>query len=142
MPLDANEAARLEQTSVAGSSYTLTTATKVGLETSATVPTATARGTAITGDPRVGPTAWNTPTTASGITAITNNDAFTFTNMPAVGSPGVRYFSVNDSAATPNRKWYGQLAADRVTVSGDNLTFAAGALSLGVVTSIQTTASV
>jgi hypothetical protein len=142
MPLTATEASRLLQTSVAGQTYNLSTATKVGLETSATVPTGATAGTAITGDPRQGPTGWNTPTTASGITAITNLDAFTFTNMPAVSSPGVRYFSVYDSAATPNRKWYGQLAADRVTVSGDNLTFAAGALSLGVVTSVQTTASI
>lgn len=142
MPMTAAEAARVELASVARQAYTLDTATKVGLETSATVPTATAPGTPITGDPRVGPTGWNAPTTASGITAITNTDAFSFVNMPAVGSPGVRYFSVYDSAGTPNRKWFGQLAADRVTVSGDTLTFAAGALSLGIVTSQGSTATV
>lgn len=141
MPITAAEADRLLRTSLAGQAYSLSTASKVGLETSATVPTATAAGTPITGDPRVGPTAWDAAATAGGITSVKNTDAFSFTNMPSVGSPGVRYFAIYDSAGTPNRKAYGQLSADRITAPGDTLTFAAGALSVGMVTSVQTTAS-
>lgn len=140
MPMTAAEATRVIATSVAGADYTLTTPTAVGLET--TAGTGTAPGTPIPGDPRVQVGGWNAAATAGGVTAGNNADAFSFTNMPAVSSPPVDYFSVYDTAGTPNRKWYGQLAASRVTVSGDTLTFAATALSLGIVTSAQSTPSV
>lgn len=141
MPFTAVEAIRLLRTSLAKDAYTLNTDTKVGLCTSATVPTATTSGTPITGDPRVGPTAWSAGATGGGVSSIQNVGAFSFTNMPAVPSPGVRYIDIYDSAGTPNRKAYGQLAADRITAAGDQLTFADGALQVGLVTSIGSTAS-
>lgn len=142
MPLTEDWAKRLLQISFAGTPALPTySATKVSLCTSATVPNATTAGTPISGDPRVGPASWTTPATVNGVTAIANVDAFSFTNMPAVAAPGVRYYDIYDSAGSPNRKAYGQLAADRVTVSGDTLTVSAGALSVGLVTSVQATPS-
>lgn len=141
MPLTVNEAYRLLRTGFAKQAYALNTDTKVGLCTSATVPTGTSPGTPITGDPRVGPTDWSSGETAGGVSSIKNVGAFSFTNMPAVGSPGVRYLDIYDSAGTPNRKAYGQLSADRITQAGDTLTFADGALSIGLVTSIGSIAS-
>ena len=140
MPLTALWAGRLLRAAFAGDSLPAFTGRKVGLgPASGTPPTGTDPGTAITGDPRVGPSQWSAAATAGAVTAIQTLDAFSFTNMPAVPSPGVRWYNVWTSDATPERIAYGQLSADRITQSGDTLVFAAGALSQGMVTTIGST---
>lgn len=141
MPLTAATAIRMWRQEFAGDAPPAWTDTKVGLVAATSwadgvtgAPTATAPGTPISGDPRVGPATWDNGSTAGGVSSIKNVDAFQFTNMPSVPSPGVTHIDVWDSAATPVRRAYGRLAAARVTISGDTLTFAASALQLGAVT--------
>lgn len=144
MPLTAECAIRMLRTEFAGTSGT-TAESRLGLVTDTNgtqAPTATAPGNAINGDPRVPVPAWDNGATAAGISAIKNVGAFSFTNMQNVPTPGVTHFNVYDAGATPKRRAYGQLGAARVTVSGDTLTFADGSLSVGLVTSPGSTASV
>lgn len=145
MPITAAKAIQMLRQEFAGDTPPTWTQTKMSLvsdTTGAQAPTATAPGNAITGDPRVAVPAWDAGSTAANISAIKNVGAFQFTNMPAVPSPGVTHFNHWDSAGTPVRRAYGNLAASRVTVAGDTLTFADGSVSVGMVTTPGTTASV
>jgi hypothetical protein len=60
---------------------------------------------------------------------ITNNSVVSYTNMPVATVTSV---DATDSNGTPARKFYGTLAASRTTASGDTLSFAAGAIVLGM----------
>lgn len=141
MPLTESYAIKMLRAAFAGDALPAHTATKVGLvaatahtATAAGAPTGAAAGTAISGDPRVGPATFDNGSTSGGVSSIKNVDAFQFVNMPDVPSPGVTHLNVYDSATTPERKAYGMLAAPRITISGDTLTMAASALQVGFVT--------
>lgn len=62
--------------------------------------------------------------------APSNTADIVFTNMPAVGSPGVVGVEVWDSAGTPVRWWWGPATAAKTTNLGDPLKILAGALVL------------
>jgi hypothetical protein len=69
----------------------------------------------------------NVTFTAASSGATANDAAITFTNMPAATIVGVEVW---DSAGTPVRLWYGALAANKTTNSGDTFTIATGDLDL------------
>lgn len=69
--------------------------------------------------------------TTSG-TTITNTGTLTFTNLPAVASPGVQSVEAFDSAATPVRKIFAPLTTPKVTALGDSISFAPGALNFSI----------
>jgi hypothetical protein len=147
MPLTAQTAIRMYRQEFAGDAPPAWSATKVGLvaatahtDGAAGAPTATAPGTAISGDPRVGPTSWTDGETNGGVSSIRNIDAFSFTSMPTVPAPGVTHLDVWNGDGDVRRA-YGKLAAPRITVFGDTLTFAASALQLGAVTTPGNTAT-
>jgi hypothetical protein len=66
---------------------------------------------------------WN----AAASRSITTNVVVSYTNMPVA-----TVTSVDATDNTPTRKFYGTLAASRTTASGDTLSFAAGAIVLGM----------
>jgi hypothetical protein len=70
-------------------------------------------------------TTWNAAATRQ----ITNNTVVSYTNMPVAT---VTSIDATDSTGSPVRKFYGNLAASRTTASGDTLSFAAGAIVLGM----------
>lgn len=55
--------------------------------------------------------------------SISSNVALTYTNMPAVTVTGVDEF---DSAATPVRRWFGNLSASKTVNAGDTFSIASG----------------
>lgn len=61
--------------------------------------------------------------------AVTNSAAITWTNLPAATIVGLEIWDQN---ATPKRKWFGGLAANKTVALGDSLTLAAGALNIGL----------
>jgi 2-methylaconitate cis-trans-isomerase PrpF len=56
-----------------------------------------------------------------------NSGTASQTNMPAATIVGIEIW---DSAGTPLRKWWGALSANKTTVLGDTLSFAANAVQL------------
>lgn len=58
---------------------------------------------------------------------VTNSAGITWTNLPTATIVGLELW---DSNVTPQRKWYGALAASKAVVLGDSLTIAAGSLSI------------
>lgn len=70
-------------------------------------------------------TTWN----AAASRQITNNTVVSYTNMPVATVTSVEGY---DSAGSPVRKFYGNLASSRTTASGDTLSFAASAIVLGM----------
>lgn len=124
------EANALLDSSVAGTAYTApTTPIKIALDTSTTPPTASAGGSEVSG----GSYARQTATFASASAgAKATNAGLTYTNMPAVSSPGVSYVEHWDSAGTPVRRWFGPLTAAKITNSGDTFSIASGSLSFGL----------
>lgn len=91
-----------------------------GSATSAGTELATSGGyTSGTGAPTV-----TFASAASGSAA--SNLAVTVTNMPATTITGVELW---DSAGTPIRKWWGALAANKTTNSGDTFSIASGSLT-------------
>lgn len=58
--------------------------------------------------------------------SASNSGALTYTSMPAATIVGVEIW---DSAGTPVRLWYGPLAANKTTNSGDTFSIAIGSLS-------------
>lgn len=72
------------------------------------------------------------PTIAFGAAAAavsTSTSAQTVTNMPATTVVGIEIW---DSAGTPLRKWWGALAANKVTNAGDTYSQAIGAVTLSL----------
>lgn len=129
MPLTQTEANALANASMGGTAFTApTTPMKVALTT--TVGTATAAGTEVTGGSYARQTLAITP--ASGSTPGSNSGALTYSNMPAIGSPGVQGVDVYDSTGTPRRIWTGALTAAKTTNAGDTFTIAAGALTFQI----------
>lgn len=55
--------------------------------------------------------------------AISSNVALTYTNMPACTVTGVDEYS---SAATPIRRWFGNLSAPKTCNAGDTFSIASG----------------
>lgn len=56
-----------------------------------------------------------------------SNSAVTVTNMPATTIVGVELW---DNGGTPARKWWGALAANKTTNSGDTFSIASGSLTV------------
>ena len=127
MPLTTAEANALLNASMVKTAYPNNTATKLGLVS--VVGSATAAGTEVSGGS--GPYARQACTFSGGATsgAITNDATVTFTGMPAVTVAG---FELWDSAATPNRKWFGNLTPSKALAAGDSITFPAGSIQLGL----------
>ena len=126
MPLTTAEANALLNASTLNADYPHTTGpTKLALLTANS--TETAPGTEVTGGS--GPYSRQDATFAAAASggAISNSAAITFAGMPTCSVTGV---DVYDSAATPNRKWFGPLTPARDLQAGDSLTFAIGALVL------------
>lgn len=69
-------------------------------------------------------------TTSGG--AITNTGTLTYTNLPAVASPGVQSIEAFDSAATPVRKIFASLTTPKVTALGDSISFVPNALNFSI----------
>jgi hypothetical protein len=60
--------------------------------------------------------------------SVTNSAAaLSFTSMPATTVCGVEIWD-----ATPTRKWFGPLTANKVTNSGDTLTFATSSITVSI----------
>jgi hypothetical protein len=88
--------------------------------------TNTAAGTEVTG----GSYAKQTVTfAAASAGAAASSNALNFTGMPAVTVTGL---DVVDSAGTPRRVWTGALSVSKVVGAGDTLSFAIGALTVGL----------
>jgi hypothetical protein len=65
--------------------------------------------------------------TASAGSVSNSGGAITWTNLPTATIAGLELW---DSAGTPKRKWWGDLAASKSVQLGDSLTLATGALTL------------
>lgn len=91
--------------------------------------TATAAGTEVTGGSYARLDLTGKLTSSSAGSNVTNNATVSFNNMPATTVYGVEIY---DSTATPVRKWFGSLTASKTTNSGDTLSFATSALSIGL----------
>lgn len=98
-----------------------TTPIKVALVTA--TGTAAAPGTEVTGGSYSRQTI--TFAAASG-GSISSNVALTYTNMPATTITGVDEY---DSAATPVRRWFGNLSASKTVNAGDTFSIASGSYS-------------
>ena len=86
----------------------------------------TVAGTEVTG----GSYARQSLTVGAAASGATSNSAdVVFTGMPAATVVGVEIW---DSAGTPVRLWYGNLAASRTVAAGDELRISAGSLSLSM----------
>lgn len=119
------EADRLLNASVNGTAYTApTTPMKLALATTAS--SASAAGTEVTGGSYARQTIAFTTSAGSG---VSNSGAVTYTNMPAAT---VTHCDVYDSNGTPRRAWWGALTASKTTASGDTLSFATGAVTVGL----------
>lgn len=66
--------------------------------------------------------------TVADLVATENNDAVTFTNMPAAD---VVAFAVMDAATAGNFLFYGTVSPTRTTTAGENLVVTAGDLAVG-----------
>ena len=117
-----------------GKAYTATTAPIRGRLTS-TIPTAGAPGTELVNS---GGSTYASADVSAALPApasmaalpITNTAAITWSNLPAVGSPGVQGIELWDSAGSPQRKWFGALSQAKVVALGDSLTISPGGLSV------------
>ena len=95
------------------------------------VGTATAAGTELaTSGSYVALTGLSPATMASASAgAAATSVALTQTNMPAATITAIELW---DSAATPLRKWFGALTANKTTNAGDTFTIASGSLTAGL----------
>lgn len=111
--------------SVAGTAYTApTTPIKIALVT--VIGTNAAAGTEVTGGSYARQTAtWGTASAGS----IATNAILTFATMPACTVVGI---DIWDSAGTPIRRWWGTLGASKTLGAGDTLSFASGAITVGL----------
>jgi hypothetical protein len=86
----------------------------------------TVAGTEVTG----GSYARQTLTVGAASSGATSNSAdVVFTGMPAATVVGVEIW---DSAGTPVRLWYGNLAASRTVAAGDEVRLVAGSFTLAL----------
>lgn len=86
----------------------------------------TVAGTEVTG----GSYARQSLTVGAATSGATSNSAdVVFTGMPATTVVGVEIW---DSAGTPVRLWYGNLAASRTVAAGDEVRLVAGSLTLSL----------
>lgn len=124
--LDTAEANRYLEALVAKTAYP-TLAPPIKLDLCTAVGTDAAAGTKVTGGgyavQTIAAGGWNNAATRQ----ITNSAIVSYTNMPVA-----TVTSVDATDNTPTRKFYGALAANRTTASGDTLSFAAGAIVLGM----------
>lgn len=90
---------------------------------------ATANGTELTtgGGYTSGTGAPTVTFAAASAGSANSNAAITVTNMPACTIVGVELW---DSAATPVRKWWGALSANKTLNAGDTFTIASGSLTI------------
>lgn len=120
------EANALLQSSVRGDAYTAPSG-DITLALVKTASSASTPGTEVTNDsdPTTPSTYARQPITFADASAgsISNDAAVSFTNMPAVLSPGIVGIELWDSAGTPVRRWFGALTADKVINKGDTVTF-------------------
>lgn len=122
------EANNILTASVGAGSYTaFSGASKLALITTTTPSTASAAGSEVSGGSYARQTvSWGSASAG----AIANSGVISFTNMPAVTSVGG--VEIWDSSGTPVRKWFGTLSANKTTSAGDTISFAIGALSVGL----------
>lgn len=119
------EANGLLASSLAGTAYTAPT-TPIKLSLVTVIGTNAAAGTEVTGGSYARQTiAWGSASAGS----IANSGVITFSAMPAVTVVGI---DIWDSAGTPIRRWWGALGANKVLGSGDTLSFAIGAITVGL----------
>lgn len=124
MPLVQSVAAALANASMGGTAFSApSTPMKVALTTS--VGSVTAAGTEVSGGSYARQSL--SISTQVGAAPGSNSAPLTYTNMPALGSPGVQGVDVYDSAGT--RHWTGALAVAKTTNAGDGFTIATGALT-------------
>lgn len=77
------------------------------------------------------PIAFNTTLThPSNVSTTASTNAQSYTNMPAVTVVSVEVFSL--ITGTVRRLWFGDLTAPKTTASGDTLSFAIGAVTVGL----------
>lgn len=69
-------------------------------------------------------------TAASAGVPASNSADLVFSNMPAIGSPGVQGVEIWDSAGTPFRWWWGPVTLAKTTNLGDPVRIPAGSLVL------------
>jgi hypothetical protein len=137
--LDTAEAHNILNALTGKAAYTATTG-PLKMKLTTTVGTDAAAGTEVVNSggstyaaQTVGTTAtngWGTPASRQ-ITNSGTNGAVSFTNMPAVGSPGVQGCEFYDQAGTPVRKAYGALGSAKIVAAGDTLSFAQSSITLG-----------
>lgn len=128
------EATRLVDALTGKATYPATVAPLMGRLCS-TIGNATTPGTELTNSGGSTYSAQSvTGVTPAGATSgtLTNTSTLNFTNLPAVGSPGVQSIEFYDSAGSPVRKAFAALTAAKVTALGDAISFAPGALSIGI----------
>lgn len=119
------EANALLTSSVKGTAYTAPTGA-INLSLDTVIGSASAAGTEVTGGSYARQSVtWGTASAGS----IANSVAITFTAMPAVTVVGV---GIWDSAGTPIRRWWGAVSPNKVLGAGDTLSFAIGALTVGL----------
>lgn len=108
-----------------GTAFSITSPVKVRLVTS--VPSDSVSGTELVGGSYIAQnvTSWTTP--VQGRRA--NGNTITFTNLPAATIYGIELW---DSAGSPLRLAYFVFTTPRPTVSGDEISFAIGALTVNL----------
>lgn len=112
---------------LAGTTFTITTPIKVrlmtanGSDTSAGTELGTSGGYTAGGSTIT----WNTVSAG----ASSNSADVSWTNMPATTITGIEIWS---SDGTPKRLWYGAMAANKTTASGDTFTLPAGQVTVSL----------
>lgn len=126
------EANKLLDSSVKGAAYTAGT-TPINMRLVTVIGSATAAGTEVS---NTGGSTYAAQSTASawGSAAsgsITNSaGALSFTNMPACTVVGIELW---DSAGSPVRRWWGNLAVNKTVGAGDTLSFATSSITISLV---------
>jgi hypothetical protein len=133
MPLDAAEATRLLNASLALAAYTAPTS-PMKLKLMTANGNATTAGTEVV---NAGGSTYAAQTLAPAFPASATNGAInnsaaavTFANMPAEGSGAIVGVEIVDSNGTPRRHSYGALTVPKGTNLGDSIALATGQLAL------------
>jgi hypothetical protein len=113
-------------------SFTLPPMLRLYTATGSETATGTQLGTAggyTSGGLTMGSSAFSAPTYSSGAAGNSNNNAVTWTNMPAATLTACEIW---DSAGTPLRWVWATLTSSKTTNAGDTLTFAAASVTPSV----------
>jgi len=138
MPLDQAEATRLLNATLGLVTYVAPT-TPMKARLCSTTGTPTAAGTELvnSGGSTYAAQPLSTSTVLPAANAVAGSIAnsgtaptITFSNLPAVASPGIVSVEIIDSAGTPRRSMYGALTVAKIVALGDSVAFAASQLVL------------